>query len=83
MRKSRRHWRGFDLRTSVNRNIPAACAVIAALAAANAASGDWNKVAYLSALLLALIAFKTMAQRPDRWSWWMSWLPTELKKEHS
>ena len=82
MRKSRPHWRGFDLRATVNRNLPAACACVAALAAANAASGDWNKVAYLCAFLVALIAFKTLAQLPDRWSRWMAWLPTELKKEH-
>lgn len=86
MRKSRpslRNWRGFDLRASVNRNIPAACAVVATLAAANAVSGDWLKVAYFGAILFALIAMKTLAQRSDRWARWMAWLPTELKKEHS
>ncbi len=83
MRKSSRHWRGFDLRATVNRNLPVACAFFAALAAANAANGDWIKVAYLSALMIALIAFKTLAQHPDRWSRWMAWLPAQLKKDHT
>jgi hypothetical protein len=82
MRKSRRRWCGFDLRASASRNLPIACACVAALAAANASSGDWHKVAGLGALLLVLIAFQTLAQRPERWSRWMAWLPPELKKEH-
>lgn len=82
MRKFRRHWRGFDLRATANRNLPAACVVVSALAAANAVSGDWPKVAYSGALLIALIAVKTLAQRSERWARWMAWLPTELKKEH-
>lgn len=83
MRKSRLRWRGFDLRAAVNRNFPAVCAVVAALAAANAVSGDWPKVAYFGALLIALIAVKTLAQRTDRWSRWMAWLPAQLKKDHT
>lgn len=83
MRKSRRRWGRFDLRATANRNLPVACAVVAVLAAANAVSGDWLKVAYFGALLIALIAVKTLAQRSDRWARWMAWLPPELKGEHS